>query len=142
MKRVVFRVVFAIAGLLLFFRFGPPALIFGATGPGPFGNRWVAEAGTATLLLDADLRFIGALLIGVGVAFFWAIVRTQALASVIYILAFAVAVGAAARIYARMVFGDPGDAGTIPIAIEVILAVLLISLQYYVGKDLEKRTSS
>jgi len=102
----------------------------------------VAEAGTATLLLDADLRFIGALLIGIGVVFFWAIVRTQALASVIYILACAVAVGAAARIYARMVYGDPGDAGTLPIVIEVILPVLLISLQYYVGKDLKKRTSS
>jgi len=142
MKRIVLQVLFAMAGLLLFFRFGGPALIFGATGPGPFGNRWVAEAGTATLLLDADLRFIGALLIGIGVVFFWAIVRTQALASVIYILACAVAVGAAARIYARMVYGDPGDAGTLPIVIEVILPVLLISLQYYVGKDLKKRTSS
>src|SRR5215472_9096266 len=137
MKRLGLRVVCAIAGLLLFFRFGRPALIFGATGPGPFGNQWVAEGGTATLLLDADLRFIGALLIGVGVVFFWAIVRTQALASVIYILASAVAVGAAARIYARIAHGDPGDAGTLPIVIEVILPVLLISFQYYVGKDLD-----
>src|SRR5262249_20656538 len=33
-----------------FFRFGGPALIFGATGPGPLGNRWLAEGTSATLL--------------------------------------------------------------------------------------------
>ena len=142
MKRVVLQVVFAIAGLLLFFRFGGPALIFGATGPGPFGNQWVTEGRTATLLLDADLRFIGAFLIGAGVVFFWAIVRLGALGSVIYILACGVAVGAAARIYARIVYGDPGNAGTLPIIIEVILPVLLILLQYSVEKDLKKGTPS
>jgi uncharacterized protein YjeT (DUF2065 family) len=141
MKRIVLQVLFAIAGLLMFFRFGGPALIFGATGPGPFGNPWLTEGATATLLLDADLRFIGAVLIGIGVVFFWAIVRVGTLGPVIYILAGAVAVGAAARIYARITYGNPGDAGTIPIAIEVILPILLIPLQYYVGKDLKKKES-
>jgi len=138
MKRLGLRVVCAIAGLLLFFRFGPPALIFGATGPGPFGNQWVAEGGTATLLLDADLRFIGALLIGIGVVFFWVVVRVGTLGPVTYILACAVAVGAAARVYARFSYGDPGSSGTLPVIIEVILPVLLILLQYYVEKDLKK----
>ena len=141
MKRIALQVLFAIAGLLMFFRFGGPALIFGATGPGPFGNPWVTEGATATLLLDADLRFIGAVLIGIGVVFFWAMVRVGTLGPVIYILACAVAVGAAARIYARITYGDPGDAGTLPIAIEVIFPILVIPLQYYVGKDLKKKES-
>ena len=141
MKRIVLQVLFAIAGLLMFFRFGGPALIFGATGPGPFGNPWLTDGATATLLLDADLRFFGALLIGIGVVFLWAIVRVGTLGPVIYILACAVAFGAAARIYARITYGDPGDAGTIPIAIEIILPILLIPLQYYVGKDLKNGES-
>jgi hypothetical protein len=38
-------------------------------------------------------------------------------------------------------YGDPGEAGTIPIAIEVILPILLIPLQYYVERDLKKKES-
>ena len=93
MKRRILQLLLAISGLLMFFRFGGPALIFGATGPGPFGNRWLSAGGCATLLLDADLRFFGAMMIGLGVIFFWAIARVEALGSVIYILACAVAVG-------------------------------------------------
>jgi len=137
MKRGVLRFLFVIAGLLMFFRFGGPALIFGATGPGPFGNPWVTGGAAPTLLLDADLRFIGALLIGIGVVFFWAALRVGTLGPVIYILAGAVAVGAVARIFARVTYGDPGDAGTLPIVIEVILPILLIPLQYYVEKDIK-----
>ena len=142
MKRIALQILFGIAGLLMFFRFGGPALIFGATGPGPFGNRWLDEGATATLLLDSDLRFFGALLIGIGVTFFWAIARIEEVGSVIYILAVAVAVGAGARIYARILYGDPGTAGTIPVVIEVVLPVLLIVLQYSVGKDWQKQNSS
>lgn len=138
MSRKLLQVLLAISGLLMFFRFGGPALFFGATGPGPFGNRWLAPGGNATLLLDADLRFFGAMMLGVGVIFFWAIARPEALGSVIYILAGAVAVGAAARIYARVTCGNPGTAGTIPVVIEVIIPILLILLRYYVGKDAKK----
>jgi hypothetical protein len=134
MKRIVLQILLGIAGLLMFFRFGGPALLHGATGPGPFGNRWLAEGKTPTLLLDADLRFFGAMMIGIGMVLLWAIVKVEALGSVIYILACAVAVGAAARIYARIVYGDPGTAGIIPIAIETALPILLILLRYYVGK--------
>jgi hypothetical protein len=38
MKRRILQVCMAIGGLLMLFRFGGPALIFGATGPGPFGT--------------------------------------------------------------------------------------------------------
>ena len=138
MKRMVLQMLLAIGGLLMFFRFGGPALIFGATGPGPFGNRWLTEGKTATLLLDADLRFFGAMMIGIGFVFFWAIARVEALGSVIYIMACAVALGAAARIYARIAYGNPGTAGTIPIVIEVVIPILLILLRYYVGKDVKK----
>src|SRR5215471_10464965 len=100
MKRILLQISLVLSGLLMFFRFGGPALIFGATGPGPFGNRWLAEGTGVPLLLDADLRFFGAMMLGIGVIFFWAIPRVEALRSVIYILAGAVALGAAARIYA------------------------------------------
>jgi hypothetical protein len=53
-------------------------------------------------------------------------------------LACAVALGAAARIYARIKFGSPGTAGTIPVVIEVIIPILLILLRYYVGRDSKK----
>jgi hypothetical protein len=135
MKRIALRILFVISALLMFFRFGGPALIFGATGPGPLGNRWLEEGSSATLLLDADLRFFGALMLGIGVVFLWAISREEAFGAVIYILACAVELGAAARIYARIRYGNPGIAGTIPVLIEVVLPFLLIVLQYYVGKD-------
>ena len=138
MKRIVLQIFLGLSGLLMLFRFGTPALIFGATGPGPFGNRWLAPGTTATLLLDADLRFFGAMMLGLGVLFFWSIARVGALGSVIYILACAVAVGAAARIYARVTYGNPGTAGTIPVVIETVIPIFLVLLRYSVGKDIKK----
>jgi len=138
MKRVVLQILLALSGLLMFFRFGIPALIFGATGPGPFGNRWLAPGATATLLLDADLRFFGAMMLGIGLIFFWAIAKLETLGSVIYILASAVAVGAAARIYARITYGNPGTAGTIPVVLETVIPIFLILFRYLVGKGLKK----
>jgi len=135
MKRIALQILLGFGGLLMLFRFGMPALIHGTTGPGPFGNRWLAPGATATLLLDADLRFFGAMMLGLGVIFFWTILRVEALGSVIYILACAVALGAAARIYARITYGNPGTAGTIPVVIESVIPFLLIFLRYYVGKD-------
>ena len=138
MKRIVLQIFLGLSGLLMLFRFGTPALVFGASGPGPFGNRWLAPGATATLLLDADLRFFGAMMIGIGLIFFWAIAKLEALGSVIYILASAVALGAGARIYARVMYGNPGTAGTIPVVIEAVIPICLVLLRYYVGKDLKR----
>jgi hypothetical protein len=124
----VLQVLFGIAAFLMFFRFGGPALLFGTTGPGPFGNRWLTDSGAATLLLDADLRFFGALLLGIGVVFVWAITKPEAAKPVIWILAGAVLLGAVARICARVMLGNPGIAGTIPVVIEVVLPILLFAL--------------
>lgn len=139
MKRMVLQIWLVISGLLMVFRFGLPALTYGATGPGPLGNRWLDAGQAATLLLDADLRFFGAMMIGIGMIFFWAIWRVEALGTVIYVLAAAVALGAAARIYARITFGNPGTAGTIALVIEVLIPIFLILLRYYVGKEEGKR---
>jgi len=139
MARRALQILLGTSGMLMLFRFGGPALIFGATGPGPFGNRWLAEGATATRLLDADLRFFGAMMLGLGVIFFWMIARIEASGPLIYILSVAVAVGAAARIYARIAYGSAGTAGTIPIAIESIIPILLIPLRYHVGKDARKQ---
>ena len=138
MKRVVLQIFLALSGLLMFFRFGIPALIFGATGPGPFGNRWLAPGAMATRLLDADLRFFGAMMLGIGLIFFWAIVKLETLGSVIYILASAVAVGAAARICARITYGSAGTAGTIPIVLETLIPIFLVLLRYLVGRDVRR----
>ena len=135
MKRIVLQILLGVSGLLMLLRFGAPALIFGASGPGPLGNRWLVEGNTATLLLDSDLRFFGAMMLGLGAIFFWTISRVEAFGSVIYILACAVALGAAARIYGRIVYGNPGAAGTIPMVIEAVIPFLLILLRYYVGLD-------
>jgi hypothetical protein len=137
-KRIALQILLGISGLLMFFRFGGPALIFGATGPGPFGNRWLLDGRTATLLLDADLRFFGALMIGLGFIFFLTIWKLEVYRPLIYVLACAVAVGAAARIYARITYGNPGTAGTIPVAIEVVLPIFLVVLSYLDGKDATK----
>jgi uncharacterized protein YjeT (DUF2065 family) len=134
-KLRVLQVLFGIAVFLMFFRFGGPALIFGTSGPGPFGNPWVTQTGAATLLLDADLRFFGAMMIGIGVIFLWAIAKPQASRPVITILAGAVLVGAIARIYARITLGDPGTAGTVPVVIEVVLPILLFALLPFISKD-------
>lgn len=135
MQRIALRILLVVGGLLMLFRFGLPALMYGATGPGPLGNPWLEEGQTATLLLDSDLRFFGAMMIGIGFMFFWVIPKVEALGSVIYIFAGAVALGAAARIYARIKYGSPGTAGTIPVVIEVLLPIFLILLRYYIGKD-------
>lgn len=135
MTRILLQVLLGIGGLLMLFRFGLPALMFGTTGPGPFGNRWLMPGQAATLLLDSDLRFFGAMMIGIGLVFFWAIRKVEVLGPVIYILAGAVALGAAARIYARVRYGDPGTAGTIPVVIEIVIPVLLILLQYWNGRE-------
>ena len=90
------------------------------------------------MLIDADVRFFGAMMIGIGVIFFWAIARVEALGSVIYVLACAVAVGAAARIYARVTYGNPGTAGTIPVVIETVIPIVLVLLRYFLGKDITK----
>ena len=135
MMRRILQICLVIGGLLMFFRFGGPALIFGATGPGPFGNRWVEGSRAPTLLLDADMRFFGALMIGIGFVFFWAIPRMEALRSVIFILACTVAVGGTARVYARITYGNPGTAGMIPIVIEVLLPIVMIITLRYVAKD-------
>ena len=138
MKRIALKILLGISGLLFLFRFGTPASIFGATGPGPFSNRWLAEGVAATRLLDADLRFFGAIMIGVGVLCFWTIFKIEALRSVIYILACAVELGALARIYARVVYGNPGTAGMIPIFIETVIPVLILLLRFYIGRDIKK----
>jgi len=46
----------------------------------------------------------------------------------------------AARIYARITYGNPGTAGTIPVVIEVVLPIFLIVLSYLDGKDATKAT--
>jgi len=140
MKRIVLQILLGMSGLLMFFRFGGPALIFGATGPGPFGNRWLLDGKAATLLLDADLRFFGAMMIGLGFIFFLMIWKLEVYRPLIYVLACAVAVGAAARIYARITYGNPGTAGTIPVVIEVVLPIFLIVLSYLDGKNATKAT--
>jgi len=78
------------------------------------------------------------MMIGIGFVFFWAIAKVETLGSVIYILACAVAVGAAARIYARITYGNPGTAGTIPVIIEAVISIFLVLLRYYVGRDVKK----
>jgi hypothetical protein len=78
------------------------------------------------------------MMLGIGLIFFWTIAKLETLGSVIYILASAVAVGAAARIYARIMYGNPGTAGTIPVVIEAVIPIFLILLRYYVGKDVKR----
>jgi hypothetical protein len=131
------QITLGLAGLLMLFRFGGPALIFGATGPGPLGSSWVAADRTVTLLLDADLRFFGAMLIGIGLVFFWMILKLDAevVGTVIYILAAAVAAGAAARIYARLTYGNPGTAGTVALIFETVIPISLVFLRYHVAKS-------
>src|SRR5215469_7308708 len=136
MARIALQILLATSGMLMFFRFGGPALLFGAIGPGPFGNRWLSQEAKPTLLLDADLRFFGAMMLALGVIFFWMIPRVESTGPLIYILSVAVALGAVARIYARFRFGSAGMAGTIPIVIESVIPFLLILLRYYVDKDI------
>lgn len=86
------------------------------------------------------MRFLGAMMIGIGVIFFWTIltVEMEAVGVVIYVLVGAVAIGAAARIYARIAYGDPGTAGAIPIVLEGAMSIFLILLRLYVARDVRK----
>jgi hypothetical protein len=90
--------------------------------------------------LDAELRFLGAMMIGLGFIFFITIWKLEVYRPLVYVLACAVAVGAAARIYARITYGNPGTAGTIPVVIEVVLPIFL-ALSYLDAKDATKATT-
>jgi hypothetical protein len=85
------------------------------------------------LLLDADLRFFGVMMIGMGIIFFWSVSQVEVPGPLIYILAGAVEFGAAARIYALIKHGNPGTAGIIPIVIEGVTPMLIVLLRYSLG---------
>ncbi|MES9923023.1 MAG: DUF4345 domain-containing protein [Candidatus Thiodiazotropha endolucinida] len=135
MKNNVYRMLLGLGAFLMFFRFGGPALIYGTTGPGPFSEVWVEPGNTTSLLLDADLRFFGALMLGIGLVMIWLMREVEYGGTVLRIIAGAVLVGAIARIYALVQFGSAGMAGTIPIIIEVLLPVALIVLQASISRD-------
>jgi hypothetical protein len=137
MKRIALQILLGIAGLLMLFRFGFSSIDLWSDRSGSLDNRWLEEEANSTLLLDADLRFFGAMMIGMGIIFFWTIVKVEELGSVIFMLAGAVEFGAIARIYALIRFGNPGTAGIIPIAIETVSPILIVFLRYFVGKDLK-----
>jgi Na+/phosphate symporter len=88
----------------------------------------------------ADVRFFGAMMIGIGIIFFWLVLKMEAFGPVIHILAAAIALGAAARIYARITYDSPGIAGMMPIVIEIVMAILLILVRSFVAKDSQKAT--
>jgi hypothetical protein len=79
------------------------------------------------------------MMIGMGILFFWTISKVESPGPLIYMLAGAVAFGAAARIYALIVYGNPGTAGIIPIVIEGISPILIVLLRYAVMRDAERR---
>lgn len=135
MKKTVYRLMLGLGAFLMFFRFGGPALIYGTTGPGPFSQVWVEPGNATSLLLDADLRFFGALILGMGLIMIWLMREVEYGGTVLRIVAGAVLVGAIARIYALIQFGSSGMAGTIPIVIEVLLPVALIVLQESIRRD-------
>lgn len=123
MKRKILTVLMIIGASLLFFRMGGPAAIFGTTGLGTFGPEYFNADGTATALLDADFRFFGVLLVGLGFIFLWALRDVEARSRLINILCVMVFVGASARVYSYFVIGNPGQSGIIPILIEFPLAI-------------------
>ena len=77
-------------------------------------------------------------MIGIGVIFIWTISKVEVVGSLIYVLAGAVAAGAAARINALITYGNPGSAGIIPIVIERVSPILIILLRYSVAKEVKK----
>ncbi|MCG7885537.1 MAG: DUF4345 domain-containing protein [Candidatus Thiodiazotropha taylori] len=135
MRKTVYRMLLGLGAFLMFFRFGGPVLIYGTTGPGPFAEVWVEPGNTTSLLLDVDLRFFGALMLGIGLIMIWLMREVEYGGTVLRIIAGAVLVGAIARIYALVQFGSAGMAGTIPIIIEVLLPVALIVLQTSISRD-------
>ncbi|MEW8068317.1 MAG: DUF4345 domain-containing protein [Candidatus Thiodiazotropha endolucinida] len=135
MKKTVYRMLLGLGAFLMFFRFGGPALIYGTTGPGPFSEAWVEPGNTTSLLLDADLRFFGALMLGIGLVMIWLMREVEYGGTVLRIIAGAVLVGAIARVYALVQFGSAGMAGTVPIVVELLLPVALIVLQASISRD-------
>ncbi|MEW8505808.1 MAG: DUF4345 domain-containing protein [Candidatus Thiodiazotropha sp.] len=135
MKITFYRILLGIGAFLMFFRFGGPALIHGTTGPGPFAEVWVEPGNATSLLLDADLRFFGALILGMGLIMVWLMLNVERGKDVLRIVAGAVLLGAVARIYALFQFGSAGMAGTVPIVIELLLPLVLILLHASIARD-------
>lgn len=113
----------------MFFRFGGPALLFGATGPGPFGKTWIEVGQKGTPLLDADIRFFGALMLGIGLIMLSMMRDVKKHTVLLRIVAGSVFLGALARIYSLFAIGSAGVSGTIPIVIELTGPVVLVWLQ-------------
>ena len=135
MKITAYRILLGVGAFLMFFRLGGPALIYGTTGPGPLSEVWVEPGGTTSLLLDADLRFFGALILGIGLIMIWLMWEIERGGTILKILAGAVLLGAMARIYALVQFGSAGMAGTVPIVLEVLLPVALVVLHESIRRD-------
>lgn len=129
MKKTVYRVLLGLSAGLMFFRFGGPALLYGATGPGPVGRTWVDAGHEATRLLDADMRFFGALVLGIGIIMLWMMRDIERHTTLLRLIAGAVFLGGAARVYALITYGSAGGAGAIPIAIELSVPIALVWLQ-------------
>lgn len=124
--KTALRVLFGIGAFLMIFRFGGPALLFGTTGAGPFGDPWVLPGQETTNLLDADLRFFGALLIGLGVMLVLFMRQVEKNALVIQVICYSVLAGALARLYSLFHIGHPGTTGVVPIAIELSLPIAIL----------------
>ena len=135
MKLTAYRILLGVGALIMFFRLGGPALIHGTTGPGPLSEVWVEPGNMTSLLLDADLRFFGALVLGVGFIMIWLMWEIEHGGAVLRILAAVVLLGAMARIYALVQFGSAGLAGTVPIVLEVLLPIALVALHGSIRKD-------
>lgn len=135
MKKLAYRIFLALGAFLMFFRFGGPALWFGATGPGPFGGTWVEQGQEATKLLDADLRFCGALILGIGVIMIWMMRDVEKHTVLLRIIAGAILLGGLARVLAFFTLGSAGAAGTIPIVIELSIPIALVWLQSSIVAD-------
>ena len=128
MQRKALQAICAVMGVIAIGRFAVPGLIWGA--------EWVGAEGAGPLA-DSEVRFFAAILLAVGVLFFWIVPRVEQHVTLLRILLAGMFLGGLARLLSMSLHGMPPRPAIVALVIELAVPPVALLLQWRVHKDAE-----
>jgi hypothetical protein len=120
MSRRALQVIVGVVACLFLFRFGLPGMIR--------GGAYVAGGAEVTSLLDSEVRFLSAVVVGAGIALALIVRDVDRHLRLVRIFAVASFLGGAARGVSMVLVGLPPLSARIAMGIEMLLPVAMIVL--------------